>query len=137
MNLRFLERLQPLGLLVLRTVLGAIMLGHGYSKVFGGLHKHAELVHSLGMPAWLGYVSSFTEFLGGILLLAGLFTQLAAFAVCINMLVAIFKVHLHNGFLGQGGYQFPLALATMAFALLFTGGGPISFDWVFGSGKSR
>jgi putative oxidoreductase len=137
MNLRFLERLQPLALLVLRVVLGAIMIAHGYSKVFGGLHKHAEFVHSLGIPAWLGYVSSFTEFVGGILLVTGLFTQIAALAVCINMLVAILKVHLHNGLLGQGGYQFPLALAAIAFALIFTGGGPISMDWVFGGGKGR
>jgi putative oxidoreductase len=132
MNLRFLDRLQPLGLLVLRVVLGAVMIGHGYGKVFGGLHKHAEFVHSIGLPAWLGYVSSFTEFFGGILLVGGLFTRCAAVAVCIDMLVAILKVHLHNGFLNQGGYQFPLALAAIAFSLIFTGSGPMSLDWVFG-----
>lgn len=134
MSLRFLDRLQPLGLLVLRLALGAIMIGHGYGKVFGGLHKHAEFVASLGIPAWMAYLSAAAEFLGGILLVAGLLTRLAAFAVCINMLVAIFKVHLHNGLLGQGGYQFPLALAAMAFSLIFTGAGPVSLDWVFSGG---
>jgi len=113
------------------------MIGHGYGKVFGGLHKHAEVVASLGMPAWLGYVSSFVEFFGGILLVVGLCTRCAAIAVCINMLVAVFKVHFHNGLLGQGGYQFPLALAAMAFALVFTGPGPIALDWVFGRGGGR
>jgi len=136
MSLRFLDRLQPLGLLVLRLALGAIMIGHGYGKVFGGLHKHAEFVASLGIPGWLGYLSAAAEFLGGILLVAGLLTQLAALAVCINMLVAIFKVHLHNGLLGQGGYQFPLALAAIAFSLIFGGAGSVSLDWVFSGGGS-
>jgi putative oxidoreductase len=139
MSLRFLDRLQPLGLLVLRVVLGAIMIGHGYGKVFGGLHKHADFVASIGIPGWLAYVSAAAEFLGGILLVIGFVTRIAAVAVCINMLVAVFKVHFHNGLLGQGGYQFPLALAAMAFALIFTGAGPVSLDWVFsgGGGGSR
>jgi len=137
MNLRFLDKLQPLAFLVLRVVLGVIMVGHGYSKVFGGLRMHAAFVASLGMPAWLGYVSSFVEFFGGILLIIGLVTRCAAIAVCIDMVVAIVKVHWHNGLLAQGGYQFPLALAAIAFALIFTGAGPVSLDWGFGSSKGR
>jgi len=132
LNLRFLDRLQPLGLLVLRLVLGAVIIAHGSHKVFGGLGKHAAFVATLGVPAWLGYVSAFTEFLGGILLVAGLLTRFAALAVCINMLVAVFKVHCHQGLVG--GYEFPLSLAAIAFALIFTGSGPISLDWVFGRG---
>ncbi len=132
MSLRFLDKLQPLGFFVLRVVLGVIMVAHGYSKVFGGLHRHAELVASLGMPAWLGYVSAATEFFGGLLLIVGFLTRCAAIAICIDMVVAILKVHLHNGLLGQGGYQFPLALAAMAFAIIFTGAGTISLDWMFG-----
>ncbi len=129
--MRYLDRLQPLALLVMRLALGAVMVAHGYQKVFaGGLHRHAQLVASLGMPAWLGYVSAFTEFLGGLLLIIGLFTRFAAFAVCINMSVAIAKVHFHSGLLGDHGYQFPLALAALAFALIFFGGGAIAFDHV-------
>ena len=135
MNLRFLDRLQPLGLLALRVVLGAIMIGHGYHKVFGGLSKHAGYVASIGMPHWLGYVSAFAEFGGGILLVAGLCTRCAAIAIFINMLVAIIKVHLHQGLMG--GYEYPLSLCAMAFALIFTGGGPISIDWVIGGGGTR
>ncbi len=134
MSLRFLDKLQPLAFLVLRLVLGVIMVGHGYSKVFGGLRLHAAFVASLGMPAWLGYVSSSTEFFGGILLIVGLVTRCAALAVCVDMVVAIVKVHLHSGLLGQNGYQFPLALAAIAFALIFTGAGPVSLDWGFGRG---
>jgi uncharacterized membrane protein YphA (DoxX/SURF4 family) len=53
------------------------------------------------------------------------------------MLVAIFGEHFKNGFLGQGNYQFPLALAAMAFALIFFGGGPIAIDWLWGSKGRR
>ena len=132
MNLSFLDRVQPLGFFILRVVLGIIMVVHGYHKVFGGLHHHAQFVASLGMPAWLGYVSAFTEFLGGIALIAGVLTRIAAFAVCIDMCVAIAKVHWHNGLTGQGGFEFPLSLAAIAFALIFIGAGPISVDWLTG-----
>jgi len=131
---RYLDRLQPLALLVMRLALGAVMLGHGYHKVFGGLQHHAQFVHSLGLPAWTAYLSSFTEFFGGILILVGLFTRVAAFAVCIDMSVAIAKVHFHNGLMGNGGYEFPLALTALAFALIFFGAGPIALDNVRGGG---
>ncbi len=50
MNFDFLNRLQPLALLLLRLVLGAILIAHGYRKVFGGFHHHMEFVGSLGLP---------------------------------------------------------------------------------------
>jgi putative oxidoreductase len=125
---RYLDRLQPLALFVMRLALGAVMVAHGYQKVFGGLHHHAQFVASLGLPAWTGYLSSFTEFFAGLLILVGLLTRVAAFAVFIDMFVAIWKVHWHNGLMGDKGYEFPLALAALAFALIFFGGGPIAFD---------
>jgi putative oxidoreductase len=138
---RYLDRLQPLALLVMRLALGAIMLVHGFHKVFGGLHHHAEFVASLGLPAWTAYLSSFAEFLGGLLVLLGLFTRVAALTLCIDLSVAIAKVNFHNGLMGNGGYEFPLALAALAFALIFFGGGPIAFDHIRapggGGGKPR
>jgi putative oxidoreductase len=126
--LRYLDRLQPLALLVLRVVLGVIFIGHGYGKVFGGLSHHVQFVSSLGLPGWLAYCSAAAEFLGGILVVAGLFTRCAALAILIDISVAIVKVHWKNGLLGNGGYQFPLALAAITFALVFFGGGPMAFD---------
>jgi putative oxidoreductase len=137
---RYLDRLQPLALFVMRLALGAVMLGHGYHKVFGGLQHHAQFVHSLGLPAWTGYLSSFTEFFGGVLILLGLFTRVAAFAICIDLSVAIAKVHFRNGLMGNGGYEFPLALAALALGLIFFGGGPIALDHIRasgGGGKSK
>jgi putative oxidoreductase len=136
--LRYLDRLQPLALFVMRLALGAIIVGHGYHEVFGGLHHHVDSVASLGLPSW---ISSFTEFFGGLLVLFGLFTRVAALAICINLSVAIAKVHFHNGLMGNGGYEFPLALAALGFALIFFGGGPIALDHIRapggGGGKSK
>jgi len=134
---QYLDRLQPLALLIMRLTLGAIMVGHGYHKVFGGLHHHAQFVASLGLPAWTGYLSSFAEFFGGLLVFVGLFTRCAAFAICIDMSVAIAKVHFHNGLMGNNGYEFPLSLAAIAFALIFLGPGPIAFDHVRSPGSSK
>jgi putative oxidoreductase len=134
--LRYLDRLQPLALLVMRLALGIVMVAHGYQNTFRHLHDHVHMVASLGIPAWLGYVSSFTEFFGGLLILGGFFTRLAAFAICIDLMVAIWKVHWHNGLSGDHGYEFPLALAALAFALIFFGGGPISIDHVLRGGGS-
>jgi len=135
--LRYLDRLQPLALLVMRLSLGIIMSVHGYHKVFGGLQHFAHMIGGMGLPSWLGYVSAFTELLGGLLIIAGFFTRPAAFAICINLAVAIWKVHLHNGLLGSPdhpGFEFPLAAATLAFALIFFGAGPIAIDHVLRGG---
>jgi putative oxidoreductase len=137
---RFLDRLQPLALLVLRVVLGAIMLTAGYHKVFGGLPQHMQTVQRIGFPAWMGYLSTGTEFFGGMLVIVGLLTRLVGFAMAFEMTVVVLKVHLKNGLLGNGGFGFPLALASMGFLLIFFGGGPIALDAVFrggGGGKFK
>ena len=124
MNFDFLNRLQPFAQLVMRLVLGAIMIAHGYHKVWGGFHQHMDKVGSLGLPAWMAYLSAGTEFFGGIAIVLGLFTRFFSLAFVIEMAIAIWKVHFKNGLTGQGGYEFPLALATIAFGLLCFGGGP-------------
>ena len=119
-----LNRLQPLALLVMRLVLGAIMIAHGYHKVFGGFHHHMDMVGSLGLLPWMAYLSAGTEFFGGIAIVLGLFTRFFALAFAIEMGVAIWKVHFKNGLTGNGGFEFPLALVAIAFALLCFDGGP-------------
>ncbi len=130
--MKFLDRLQPLALLVMRLALAAVMIAHGAQKVFGGMPQHMSLVSRIGFPAWMAYVSAWAEFGGGILVLLGLLTRIGALLITIDLAVAILKVHAKNGLLGPGGFQFPLAVAVIAFALIFFGGGPISLDHVFG-----
>ena len=129
--------MQPLGLLVLRLVLGAIMIAHGYPRAFGGLHHSVEFVRSLGIPGWMAYLSIAAELGGGVLLIVGFLTRFTALCICIDMVVATSMVHYKNGFTGQGNYQFTLALAAMAFSLIFFGAGPIAIDWLWGSKGGR
>jgi len=130
--LDFLNRLQPFALLVMRLVLGAILIAHGYHKVWGGFHHHMDFVGSLGLPKWLAYLSAGTEFFGGIAIVLGLLTRFFAAAFIVEMAVAIWRVHFKNGLTGNGGYEFPLALATIGFGLMCFGGGP----WGATFGKS-
>ncbi|HEY2294390.1 MAG TPA: DoxX family protein, partial [Thermoanaerobaculia bacterium] len=74
---------------------------------------------------WLGYVSALTEFLGGILLVVGLFTRFAAFMVAGNMLVALLFVDIHHGYHGA---EYPLALIALALMILFHGPGTAALD---------
>ena len=134
----FFNRLQPFALLAMRIVLGAIMIAHGYHKVFGGFHHHMEFVGSPGLPSKLAYLSAGTEFFGGIAIVLGLYPRLFAGAFAIEMGIAIWKVHFKNGLMGNGGVEFPLALATIALALLCFGGGPWGATFSkSGSGKVR
>ncbi len=132
--MKFLDRLHPLALLALRVVLGIIMVAHGYPKVTN-IPKTMGMLHSLSIPQWMAYLTAAAEFGGGILLILGLLTRLAALAILIDLIVAIDKVHWKNGLQGPMGTQFPMAVATIAFALIFLGGGTISLDTiVFGRG---
>ena len=127
--MRFLNRLQPFALLVARLALAAIMVAYGFPKVFhGGAAHMVAQVSSWGWPAWMGYLPGAAEFGGGILIGLGLLTRLAALTILGDMLVAIWKVHWHNGLAKPGGIDLPLACAALAFALIFFGAGLISAD---------
>lgn len=137
--MRVLDRLQPLALLVMRVALGAIFIAHGAQKAFGGWQMSKQIVTGIGFPWWMAILLIAAELGGGILVLVGLLTRLGALAICADMGVAIAKVHWAHGLKGQGGFEFPLACAALAFALIFFGAGPISLDAVFfrGGGKSN
>ncbi|MFZ3213180.1 MAG: DoxX family protein [Terriglobales bacterium] len=141
--MKFLDRLHPLAVLALRLALGAIMIAHGAQKLFGSMPRFMGMLNSMGIPGWMGYLTVAAEFGGGILLVVGLLTRLAALSIVIDMAVAIDKVHLRNGLVSGGGkvgYEFPLACAAIAFALIFLGAGPISLDGAFfrgGGGPAR
>jgi len=135
--LNSLDRLQPLGLLILRLVLGAIMIAHGWQKIADHMHGIMGTLPHLGIPAWMAYLVVAAEFGGGILMVLGFLTRFAAMAILIDMLVAITKVHLKNGMTGQGGFEFPMACAAIAFALIFFGSGPIGIDGQRGPRRAR
>ena len=131
--MNFLNRLQPLALLVLRLALGTIMIAHGWQMIADRMQGIIGVIHHMGLPTFMAYLVVAAEFGGGILVVIGFLTRLAALAIFVDMLVAIFKVHLPNGLFAPKGFEFPMACAAIAFALIFTGAGPIAIDWLWGS----
>ncbi|MGH7267259.1 MAG: DoxX family protein [Candidatus Rokuibacteriota bacterium] len=130
--------------LVIRVVLGVIFFAHGAQKVFGwfggnGLRNTVKYFTSTGLPPLIAYLVCFFELLGGIGLILGLLTRLAALAVIVVMIGAIAKVHWQHGFFlnwsltpGKGhGYEANLAFVAMALACLIAGGGVLSLDRLF------
>jgi len=123
------------GLTVLRVVVGIVFLMHGGQKLFVyGFHGVAGLFASLGipLPAIAAVVVTLVEFVGGLFLILGVVTRLAAALLAFNMLVAIFVVHLKNGFFDQGhGIEFPLTLFAANICLLLAGAGAASVGSFF------
>jgi len=128
--------IRPYGPAVLRLVVGAVFIAHGAQKLFGvwgggGLSGTETYFSQLGLePAYpLAVVAGAIEFGGGILLLAGGLTLVASLALVLEMLVAIWKVHLANGFfVGVNGYEFNLTLIAALLSLILTGPGAFSLD---------
>ena len=134
--MKFLNSLQPLGLLALRIALGIIFFSHGYPKLaHQGAGMQAFFVQH-GLPGYFVFVAGVLEVFGGLLLVLGLFTRGAALLLAIEMGVAIWKVHSSGGYLAVHDYEFPLAMLTACFALATVGAGMISLDHpLFESGK--
>src|ERR1700682_871288 len=126
--MRMLEGLKPLSLLLLRLGLGLIFIYYGYPLLFVGPRRTAEAFTHLGLPFPMSYVVGTIELFGGILLVAGLFTRIAALLLAGVMVGAIWKVHLAKGIMAVGEYQFALMCGLAAFVLATTGAGPISLD---------
>jgi putative oxidoreductase len=131
------------GPFVLRLALGAVFFAHGAQKLFGiwgggGPSGTAAFFAQLGLnpPYPLAIFVGLVELVGGALLMAGAFTLITCAVLIINMLVAVWTVHLASGFFlnwtiapGQGhGYEFNLVLIAALASLMFSGAGALSFD---------
>ena len=124
-----MRRLLPLNtdlaLLILRVVLGIIMIYHGWPKLtdLGGT---IEGMSGMGVPApaLAAVFAMVAEFFGGLLILAGVFTDIAGLMFAVDMLGAITFVHAKNGFaVNEGGAEWPLALLAIALAIALAGPG--------------
>jgi putative oxidoreductase len=125
---------------LLRVTLGGVVLAHGLQKVFGGFDGYGlagtlGFFHPLGMPSVVGGLVIASDFLGSLLLVAGLATRFSAAAAFAVMLGAVLLVHWPNGFFmnwggaphGEG-FEFHLLAMAMAMSLVATGGGRASLD---------
>jgi putative oxidoreductase len=117
--------------LVLRIVLGAVFIVHGYPKLFKTYTQTVQFFESIGIkPAkvWV-FVVGAVEFFGGILLIIGLFTQAVAFLIAVNMVVATFWFKIYKSKKKfADGYEFDLILLAIALALIFLGAGAFALD---------
>jgi putative oxidoreductase len=126
------NNLLSLGVLLLRIMSGLILFIAGAGKVAGwfggfGMNLTVQMFQSnMGIaPTW-AYISSYTEFIGGALLILGGFTRPAAFLLFINMLVAVILVGTKNFFMGGAAY--PCLLMVISFVILLTGPMKFSID---------
>ena len=126
---------------ILRLVLGIVFFAHGAQKMlgwFGGygfkgtMGAFTQMMH---IPAPLAFLAIAAEFFGGLGLIVGLLTRVAAFGITVNMLVAIFTVHAANGFFmnwtGQQkgeGFEYHLLVLAMTVVLMIRGAGAFSLD---------
>lgn len=114
--------------LILRVVLGVIFIVHGWPKLFKDNSGFAGFLETLGFKPGIfwAYLVAAVEFFGGVLLVLGFLTQLAAALIALEMLVVIFKVKFQKGL--ADGYEFDLALLAMAVSLMLLGPGAWSLD---------
>ena len=116
-------------LLLLRLAVGGLLFVAGSGKAlgwFGGLGIDATIdifVNKMGIHPILAYLSCYTEFIGGFLLIVGLLTRPAAIAITINMLVATL-VTLPNGFMTGASYPFSVMVSSLVILLA----GPMGYS---------
>jgi putative oxidoreductase len=137
-RVEILEKLKPLALLMLRAGIGIIFIFHGYPKLFTYTHDIMAAFQRMGFPSFFVYIAGVVEFFGGIVLILGLFTRIAALLLAGEMAVAVLKVHLPQGAITDvKNYEFPMILAVACFALATIGAGLISVDHTIyrGGGK--
>jgi putative oxidoreductase len=127
-------------LTTLRLVLGVVFFAHGAQKMLGwfggyGFQGTMGFFEHMGMPAPVALLIICTEFFGGLGLIVGLLTRIAALGIGVEMIGAVFMVHLQNGFFmnwygtqkGEG-FEYHLLAIAVAAALLLRGSGAFSLD---------
>jgi putative oxidoreductase len=128
----------------LRLIVGFGFMEHGYAKIARGPEKFASVLHALGIPSpdLLAWATIFVELLGGLAVFLGAFIPLVSIPMAIVLLVAIFTVHVPNGFssikllsvdaagahFGPPGYETNLLYLAALVALVLGGSGPLALD---------
>ena len=126
---------------MLRVVLGIVFFAHGAQKMlgwFGGYGFSGTMgffTKMMGIPAPLAFLAICAEFFGGLGLILGLLSRIAAFGIGVNMLVAIAMFHRDFGFFANWsgtqkgeGYEFHLLAIAIVLAIIVRGAGALSLD---------
>ena len=126
-------KLNEWALALLRVVLGIVFTYHGYVKLFvpGGFKGSVAFFGAIGLPVpvYTALLVSVVEFFGGLALIVGLLTRWASVLLFLEMLVALFKVHVKNGFfIGSSyGYEFVLVLLGALAVVYAVGAGALAW----------
>lgn len=119
-------------LLLLRVFVGIAFIQHGSGKL---MHP-AEFAAEFGIPVWLGLATMLTQFVGGILLILGALSPLAALGIAGTMITAtIFLIQRGEPFINPAGHSWENSAfyLTAGICLALSGAGPWSLDaWLFG-----
>lgn len=110
-------------MLLLRLAVGVVFVAHGWAK-FSDMAATVGFFGQLGIPSVFAYIVAAVELLGGLALVVGLYTDLAALSLAIVMVVAIVYVKMATLKVGlMGGYEFDLVLLASNLAIMFVGPG--------------
>jgi putative oxidoreductase len=125
------EALAPLAPTLVRITLGALLIPHGFGKVFGTDAVHAA--HNFVRFGWAyplawAYFIGYLEFFGGISLVLGLFTRAIALAFAVEMGVIAFAVLLPNWGWSHHGMEYVVFMGLIAISILWRGAGPYALD---------
>jgi putative oxidoreductase len=127
----FIGGLGALALLLIRLVMGIAFILHGWPKIQNPMGWMSAMGGS-SVPAFLQALAAIAEFGGGLGLILGLLTPVAAFGLVCQMIGALVLVHLPQGhaFVAQGGpsYELPLVYLVIAISLIALGPGKWSLD---------
>jgi putative oxidoreductase len=130
------NRYRDTGIMLLRLGFGIMFVFHGMPILMAGAEKWADIGGSMNQfgihfwPAFWGFMSAFTDFAGGILLIMGLFTRTVSVFMFLNMAVAV-SVHLKDpDFMKSGSHATEDAIVFLS--LIFIGAGRFSLDGMLG-----
>ena len=128
------------GLAVARVLLGIVFFAHGAQKALGwwggpGFEGTMGFFTHMGTPAPLAFLAIMAEFLGGLGLIVGALSRVAALGILCNMVVAIVTVHSANGFFmnwagnqkGEG-FEYHLLAIALTLVVIINGAGALSVD---------
>ena len=126
---------------ILRLSLGVVFFAHGAQKAlgwFGGFGFNGTMgffTQKLNIPAPFAVLAIAAEFLGGMGLVVGLLSRIAAFGIACNMAIAVALIHIHIGFFANWygnqkgeGFEFHILAVAIALAIMIKGSGALSLD---------
>lgn len=124
------DSLRNWGLLILRVGVAALMLfGHGFDKLVNFSDKAANFPDPIGVGAALSLaLAVFAEFFCSVAIGFGFATRLATIPLIITMITAAFVIHADDPW---GRKELAILYMIPYLALLFTGAGKFSIDWLW------